>query len=194
MSLRWDTLPRRDVSIQITAPSCHIDTYVYVKNLWLWEAIYSGYFRHCYFMWSPIYHATPRSLFSNVGPPFYREFYKISIFYLTVCPSVCHFDIFPRNCFLVFSSEILFKKSSYFFYWRERVLNIFENLQIFESYIHHCPPIPVYVQNTYRKWTNQWFLNEPLNYYTNERKNMKLQNKKHNATFCNSTKRKWKIH
>ena len=73
--------------------------------------------------------------FSNIGPLSYREFYKTSIFYLAVCPSVFHFDIFLRNCSLAFSSERIFEKSSYF--WG--VLNIFENLQNLESYIHHSP-------------------------------------------------------
>ena len=135
MSLRWDAPPGWDVSIQIAAPSCHINPYVYVRNLWLLEVIYSGYFRNSYFMWSVIYHTTSRSFFSNVGPPSYREFYKISDFCLTVCTSVCHFDIFLKNCSLVFSSESLFKKSTYF--WL--LLNIFENLQNFESYINQCP-------------------------------------------------------
>ena len=90
--------------------------------------------------------------FSNVGTPSYREFYKMSLFYLTVCPSVCHFDIFLRNCSLVFSSKSLFKKSSYF-WW---VLNIFENLKNFELH----SPLPCRLQSIYKMLTGNEHTND----------------------------------
>ena len=88
MSLRWDA-----PNVKFVTLGGHI--------FWLFSAL--------------LFHAVcnlpchSKVFVSNVGPPSYRELYRISVFYLTICPPVCQFDIFLRNCSLVFSSESLTK-------------------------------------------------------------------------------------
>ena len=147
MSLTWDAPRRWNVSIQIAAPSCHINYLCLCQKF-----VTLG--SHIFWLFSALlFHVVDnlpcqsKVFFLLCWTPVLQELYKISVFYVTVCPSVCHLDIFLRNCSLVFSSESLFKKSSYFngystFLKTYKILRVISTTALL---------IPVYVQSAYRK-------------------------------------------
>ena len=147
MSLTWDAPRRRNVSIQIAAPSCHINYLCLCQKF-----VTLG--SHIFWLFSALlFHVVDnlpcqsKVFFCYVGPPSYRSSIKSPF---SMWPSV------RQSVILIFFSEIallflvlkVFLKRAPIFGGYSTSLKIYKILRVTST---TALPIPVYVQNAYRK-------------------------------------------